>query len=90
MSYANHAYHRGITRYCDQLAGAGFSGTIIPDLPVGEAGEYLTAAAAAGLHATLMVTPATPPEQMRAIARRSRGFLYVMKRDGHHGKHERA
>jgi tryptophan synthase alpha chain len=78
MSYANHAYHRGITRYCDELAGAGFSGTIIPDLPVGEADEYLAAAAGAGLDATLMVTPATPPEQMRAIARRSRGFLYVM------------
>ncbi len=78
MSYVNHAYHRGIARYCDELAGAGFSGTIIPDLPVGEADEYLAAAAGAGLDATLMVTPATPPGQMRAIARRSRGFLYVM------------
>jgi tryptophan synthase alpha chain len=78
MSYANHAYQRGITRYCEELAGAGFSGTIIPDLPVGEADEYLAAAAGAGLDATLMVTPATPPAQMRAIARRSRGFLYVM------------
>jgi tryptophan synthase alpha chain len=78
MSYANHAYHRGIARYCGELAGAGFSGTIIPDLPAGEADEYLAAAAAAGLDATLMVTPATPPGQMRAIARRSRGFLYVM------------
>jgi tryptophan synthase alpha chain len=78
MSYANHAYHRGIARYCGELAGAGFSGTIIPDLPAGEADEYLAAAAAASLDATLMVTPATPPAQMRAIARRSRGFLYVM------------
>jgi tryptophan synthase alpha chain len=78
MSYANHAYHRGLTRYCDELAGAGFSGTIIPDLPAGEADEYLAAADGAGLDATLMVTPATPPAQMRAIARRSRGFLYVM------------
>ena len=78
MSYANHAYHRGIARYCGELAAAGFSGTIIPDLPAGEADEYLAAAAAAGLDATLMVTPATPPGQMRAIARRSRGFLYVM------------
>jgi tryptophan synthase alpha chain len=78
MSYANHAYHRGIARYCGELAEAGFSGTIIPDLPAGEADEYLAAAAGAGLDATLMVTPATPPEQMRAIARRSRGFLYVM------------
>ena len=78
MSYANHAYGRGITRYCEELAEAGFSGTIIPDLPAGEAGEYLSAAAGAGLDATLMVTPATPPGQMRAIARRTRGFLYVM------------
>lgn len=78
MSYANHAYHRGLARYCGELAGAGFSGTIIPDLPAGEADEYLAAAAAAGLDATLMVTPATPPAQMRAIAGRSRGFLYVM------------
>lgn len=78
MSYANHAYHQGIARYCNELAGAGFSGTIIPDLPVGEADDYLGAAARAGLDATLMVTPATPPEQMSAIARRSRGFLYVM------------
>jgi tryptophan synthase alpha chain len=78
MSYANHAYHRGIARYCGELAEAGFSGTIIPDLPAGEAGEYLAAAAGAGLDATLMVTPATPVGQMRAIARRSRGFLYVM------------
>jgi tryptophan synthase alpha chain len=78
MSYANHAYHRGITRYCGELAAAGFSGTIIPDLPAGEADEYLAAAAGAGLDATLMVTPATPAAQMRTIARRSRGFLYVM------------
>jgi len=78
MSYANHACSRGIPRYCGQLAEAGFSGTIIPDLPAGEAGGYLTAAAAAGLDATLMVTPATPPAQMRAIAGLTRGFLYVM------------
>jgi tryptophan synthase alpha chain len=78
MSYANHAYGRGIARYCEELAGAGFSGTIIPDLPAGEADEYLAAAAGAGLDATLMVTPATPQAQMRAIARRTRGFLYVM------------
>jgi len=78
MSYANHAYHRGVARYCGELAEAGFSGTIIPDLPAGEADEYLAAAAGAGLDATLMVTPATPPAQMRAIARRTRGFLYVM------------
>jgi tryptophan synthase alpha chain len=78
MTYANHAYRRGPASYCRELAGAGIGGTIIPDLPVGEADDYLGAAQAAGLDATLMVTPATPDEQIRLIAGRSRGFLYVM------------
>jgi len=78
MTYANHAYRRGPASYCRELAHAGIDGTIIPDLPAGEAGDYLAAAQAAGLDATLMVTPATPDEQIRLIAGRSRGFLYVM------------
>jgi tryptophan synthase alpha chain len=78
MAYANHAYRSGPASYCRELADAGIGGTIIPDLPVAEADDYLGAAQAAGLDATLMVTPATPDEQIRLIAGRSRGFLYVM------------
>lgn len=78
MAYASHAYQRGLDRYCRALAAAGFAGVIIPDLPAREAADYLAAAAAAGHDATLMVTPATPPQQLRAIAGRTRGFLYVM------------
>jgi tryptophan synthase alpha chain len=78
MAYANHAYRSGPASYCRELADAGIGGTIIPDLPVAEADDYLGAARAAGLDATLMVTPATPDEQIRFIAGRSRGFLYVM------------
>jgi tryptophan synthase alpha chain len=78
MAYANHAWSRGLGRYCRELAAAGISGTIIPDLPLDEAGGYLAAAAEAGLDATLMTTPATPEDQLRAIAARTRGFLYVM------------
>lgn len=78
MAYANHAYRHGLGGYCRQLAAAGISGTIIPDLPAAEAGDYLDAARDAGLDATLMVTPATPEPDIQAIAARSRGFLYVM------------
>lgn len=78
MAYANHAYRHGLGGYCRQLAGAGISGTIIPDLPAAEAGDYLDAARDAGLDASLMVTPATPETDIQAIAARSRGFLYVM------------
>jgi tryptophan synthase alpha chain len=81
MAYANHACRRGLGTYCRELADAGFAGTLIPDLPFGEAveaGGYLDTASAAGLDATLMVAPATPEAQLQAIAARSRGFLYVM------------
>ena len=78
MSYANHAFRPGLPGYCAGLAAAGFSGTIIPDLPSAEADGYLAAAGRAGLDATLMVTPATPAAQRRVIAARTRGFLYVM------------
>jgi tryptophan synthase alpha chain len=78
MTYANHAYSRGLASYCNALASAGVSGTIIPDLPVGEADDYLASAARAGLDATLMVTPATGEQQIQLIAGRSRGFLYAM------------
>ncbi|HEY2129247.1 MAG TPA: tryptophan synthase subunit alpha [Streptosporangiaceae bacterium] len=78
MSYANLAFRPGLPGYCARLAAAGFSGTIIPDLPLAEADGYLTAAGQAGLDATLMVTPATPAAQRRVIAARTRGFLYVM------------
>jgi tryptophan synthase alpha chain len=78
MAYANHACSRGLGPYFRELADAGFTGTIIPDLPAGEADDYLDAASRAGLDATLMVSPATPQDQVRAIAGRSRGFLYIM------------
>src|SRR6266436_6224031 len=55
MTYANHAYSRGLPAFCRQLADAGLSGVIIPDLPAVEAGDYLEAAGQAGLDATLMV-----------------------------------
>jgi tryptophan synthase alpha chain len=78
MTYANHAYSRGLPALCRQLADAGLSGVIIPDLPAVEADDYLEAAGQAGLDATLMVTPATGVEQIETIAGRTRGFLYVM------------
>ena len=78
MTYANHAYSRGLPAFCRQLADAGLSGVIIPDLPAVEASDYLEAAGQAGLDATLMVTPATGLAQIKAIAGYTRGFLYVM------------
>src|SRR4051812_43143696 len=49
MTYANHAWSRGLDTYCRRLREAGVDGSILCDLPVGEADDYVDAATAAGL-----------------------------------------
>ncbi len=78
MTYANHAYSRGMHRFCRMLADAGIAGSVIPDLPLDEAQEYLDAAMSTGIDATLMITPVTPEDRVTAVCERSRGFVYAM------------
>jgi tryptophan synthase alpha chain len=78
MTYANHAYARGLDAFCGRLRDAGVDGSILCDLPVGESDEYLAAAGGAGVDPILMVTPATPAERVADICARSRGFVYAM------------
>ena len=78
MTYANHAWSRGLDTFCGRLREAGVDGSILCDLPVGEAGGYVEAATAAGLDPILMVTPSTPADRVADICGRSRGFVYAM------------
>jgi tryptophan synthase alpha chain len=78
MTYANHAWSRGLDTYCRRLREAGVDGSILCDLPVGEADGYVEAATAAGLDPILMVTPSTPADRVADICARSRGFVYAM------------
>ncbi len=59
MTYANHAYSRGLPAFCRSSRTRGSAGRSSPTCPPVEADEYLDAAGQAGLDATLMVTPAT-------------------------------
>ena len=76
MSYANHAYYRGIAGTAASSPRPASAGRSSPTSRLGR--PMSTWPPRPGPDATLMVTPATPVGQMRAIARRSRGFLYVM------------
>jgi tryptophan synthase alpha chain len=78
MTYANHVYSRGVHQFCSMLADAGVAGSVIPDLPLDEAEEYLDAAKSTGIDATLMITPVTPTDRVAAVCQRSRGFVYAM------------
>jgi tryptophan synthase alpha chain len=80
MTYYNLFHHRGLERAAGELARAGVSGAIIPDLPLEECGPWRVAADAAGVANVLMVAPSSPPERVAAIAAGSRGFVYAAAR----------
>jgi tryptophan synthase alpha chain len=71
-------HHRGPQRFIAQAKAAGFSGAIVPDLPVDEAAELAKVAADADFKLILLVTPTTPRERARRIATLSTGFLYCV------------
>lgn len=76
MTYYNLVFRWGHQRAADALARAGVAAAILPDLPLDEAGPWVTAADAAGVETVLLAAPTTPDERMRAIGERSRGFVY--------------
>ncbi|HET9737496.1 MAG TPA: tryptophan synthase subunit alpha [Solirubrobacteraceae bacterium] len=86
MCYANLIYARGVERFARELADAGGSGLIVPDLPLEEAGAVREACDAADLALVPLVAPTTPDDRMAEIAAGARGFLYTVSVTGTTGE----
>jgi tryptophan synthase alpha chain len=86
MCYSNLVLARGVERFADELAGAGLSGLIVPDLPLEESPPVLTACDAAGLALVPLVAPTTPEERLRRIGEQARGFVYTVSVTGTTGE----
>jgi tryptophan synthase alpha chain len=71
-------HYRGSERFVKDALAAGFSGAIVPDLPVDEAEELAEIARRHDFMLILLVTPTTPPERAKTIAQLSSGFLYCV------------
>ncbi len=82
MTYYNLIFRAGHKRMARNLATAGVSGAIIPDLPIEEIGPWATEADAAGIGTVLLVAPSSPPERVERICARARGFVYAVARMG--------
>jgi tryptophan synthase alpha chain len=78
MCYANPLLARGPERFARELAAAGASGLIVPDLPLEEAGAVRDACDAAGIALVPLVAPTTPEARLAEIAGRARGFVYTV------------
>ncbi len=76
MTYVNLAFHGGYQRFASNLADAGVSGCILPDIPLEEIGPWADAADAAGIETVLLAAPTAPDSRLPRICQRSHGFVY--------------
>ena len=77
MSYWNPVEKYGVERFAADLAGAGGSGLITPDLVPDEAQEWIAAADAHDLDKIFLVAPSSTDERLAMTARHCRGFVYA-------------
>lgn len=78
MCYYNTVFRAGHRRCADEMAQAGFTGVIVPDLPLEESDDWCAEADAAGLATVMLAAPTAPDDRLPRIAQRSRGFVYAV------------
>lgn len=78
MTYYNIAYRMGHERFADLLVGAGVSGTILPDMPVEEAADWVAIADRAGIETVQFAAPTSPQERLIRTGEIARGFVYAV------------
>lgn len=71
-------FRTGIEEFVRRGEASGLAGFVVPDLPLEESDDLDRQCRKSGLALVRLVTPTTPPERAREIARRSTGFLYCV------------
>jgi tryptophan synthase alpha chain len=80
---------RGLENFLAHAQAAGFSGAIVPDLPVEESEALARLAAPRDFKVIQLVTPTTPRDRAVRIAGASTGFLYSVSVTGITGERDR-
>jgi tryptophan synthase alpha chain len=88
MTYFNLVLRAGTKRFARELAAAGVTGAIVPDLPLEESEEWEADAAAEGVETVLLAAPVTPAARLELICQRSHGFVYGVNLMGVTGERE--
>lgn len=78
MTYYNPVFAYGLDRFCSACAASGVGGLIIPDLPPEEGAGLEEIARKRGLDLIYLLAPTSPAERIRLVAKRSRGFIYLV------------
>jgi tryptophan synthase alpha chain len=77
MTYWNPIDHYGVAAFARDLAAAGGSGLITPDLTPEEAGPWLAASDARDLDRVFLVAPSSSQRRIELITSCCRGFVYA-------------
>jgi tryptophan synthase alpha chain len=86
MGYYNTVFSQGEERFCSRLADSGGVGSIIPDLPLDYASDYIKESASRDLATVQIVTPNSSVERRQQLATHSTGLVYCVARKGVTGK----
>ena len=82
MGYYNPFLAYGLDRLGANLASAGVSGLIVPDLPHEESADLRESLDPEGIALVQLVTPSTPDQRLSRLAVASGGFLYAVSTTG--------
>ena len=82
MSYFNPVYKYGCENFCNDSTASGINGLIIPDLPPEESSKLEAAADKNNLDLIYLLAPTSSKERIKLVARKSRGFIYLVSVTG--------
>lgn len=82
MTYYNPVFNFGLEAFCRSCKQVGISGLIIPDLPPEEATELETVSRKYDIDLIYLLAPTSAAERIDTVARRSRGFIYLVSLAG--------
>jgi len=82
FSYLNPILRMGLEKFCKVARHAGVDGSLLTDLPVEEAGDYLREMRRNELATVFLAAPTSTDERLKRIAAASSGFVYAVSRTG--------
>jgi tryptophan synthase alpha chain len=82
MTYYNPILSFGLAAFAETAGKVGVDGVIVLDLPPEESDPLRAGTDAAGIDMIHLVAPTSTPDRVRMIARKARGFIYLVSRTG--------
>ena len=82
MTYFNPVFRYGIEKFIEDVKDAGVDGTIIPDLPPDEAGDFIRQSRDAFLDTIFLLAPTSTEDRIRKVTKASTGFVYYVSITG--------